>query len=130
MDLRSCAEMGMGKTGTMVVGSNVLEMWAMDTSTFSFLKVTLDASTPQPRATFLSSMVEASEFSGFKQPLVLAGGADLSCRTSATPCTLPMPSNEIWIMDTARKENADGTGDKMAELDGNDDMIQIVLPSW
>lgn len=32
-------------------------------------------------------------------------------------------------MDTARKENVD-TGDKMAELDGEDDMIQIVLPSW
>ena len=129
MDPRSCLELGRGKTGTMAVGSNAFDMWAMDTSTFAFLKVTLDAAIPQPKATVLSSMVAASEFSGFKQPLVLAGGADLSCASAIPSCTLPTPSNEIWVMDAARKES-EGTGEKMAELDGEDDLLQIVLPSW
>jgi len=129
VDVRSCKEMNMGTTGKVAVGSNVNEMWAMDTSTLGFLKVLLDTTKPQPKATFLSSMVVASEFSGFKQPLVLAGGADLSCTTASPPCTLPMPSNEVWVMDTARQESL-VAGDNMAELDGEDDMLQIVLPGW
>ena len=40
----------------------------------------------QPRATFLSSMVTVSEFPGYKQPLVLAGGADMSCASDTPPC--------------------------------------------
>jgi hypothetical protein len=32
-------------------------------------------------------------------------------------------------MDTAQKESG-GTRDKMAEFDGIDDIIQVVLPSW
>jgi len=129
VDIRSCAEIGRSSTGNIDVASNVNEMWAMDTSTLVFLKVKLDTTNPQPKATFLSSMVAASEFSGFKQPLVLAGGADLSCTTASPPCTLPMPSNEVWVMDTARQESL-GTGDNMAEFDGEDDMLQIVLPGW
>lgn len=43
---------------------------------------------------------------------------------------VPMPSNEIWVMDVAREETLVGTSDRMAELDGDDDILQIVLPSW
>jgi len=111
---------------------NRLDMWAMDTSTLAFFKVALNPDTLGPRSTFLASMVAASEFAGYKEPLVLAGGADVTCASNNPPCTVPTPSNEIWVMDTARKESV-GTGstfDGMAELDGEDDMLQIVLPDW
>ena len=132
---RSCLDLGWGTAGNVAIGENVVDMWAMDTSTYSFMKVELgeDSAEGKPTSTFLSAMVAAGEFDGqhglYKQPLVLIGGADLSCASANPPCQVPLPSNEIWIMDFARKESV-GTGDKMAELDGEDDMIQIVLPSW
>ena len=133
----SCVEMGRGSSGVMEVPFNVMAMWAMDVSTLTFLRVNINEAAG-PRSTFLASMVAASEFGdknnprtrNFKQPLVLAGGADLSCASSKTQqCTLPAPSNEIWVMDSAPKESV-GSSDKMAELDGDDDMLQIVLPAW
>ena len=105
MKVRTCAELGKGATGVISVPENVLDMWAMDISTLTFLKVTLDSTKQQPRATFLSSMVAASEFLGFKEPLVLAGGAELACLSLNPPCSFPTPSHEIWIMDTAPQES-------------------------
>ena len=37
---------------------------------------------------------------------------------------VPTPSSDIWIMDIARKES-EGVSDKMAEFDGDDDMLQV-----
>ncbi len=129
VEIKTCAEMKLGVKGNIAVAANVLDMWAMDISRLSFLKVVLDKTVPNPTATFLSSMAATAEIDGFKRPAVLVGGADLSCVSKNPPCTMPTPSNEIWIMDTALKESA-GTRDKMAELDGVDDIIQVVLPSW
>ena len=132
---QSCLELGWGTTGNVAIGENVLDMWSMDTSTYAFMKVDVGQDSPEgkPKSTFLAAMVAADEFDGqkgaYKQPLVLIGGADLSCASANPPCRVPLPSNQIWIMDIARKENV-GTGDRMAELDGDDDMVQIVLPAW
>ena len=134
---RTCVEMGRGSSGVMAVPFNVMAMWAMDVSTLTFLRVPINEAAG-PRSTFLASMVAVSEFGDknnprtgdFKQPLVLAGGADLSCASSNTQqCTIPAPSNEIWVMDSAPQESV-GSSDNMAELDGDDDMLQIVLPTW
>jgi len=51
----------------------------------TFLKVSID-SKEQPRSTFLSAMVSVSECPGYRQPLVLAGGADMSCAGATPPC--------------------------------------------
>ena len=83
--IQSCKELGRGTTGNVGVASNALGMWAMDVSNKAFVRVQL-ASQGQPQTTFLSSMVAVSEFPGYKQPLVLAGGADMSCARSTPPC--------------------------------------------
>ena len=129
VEIKTCAEMNRGVQGNIAVAANVNDMWAMDTSRLSFLKVVLDETSAKPTATFLSSMSAAAEIDGFKRPLVMVGGADLSCASKTPPCQVPSPSSDIWIMDTARQESG-GTNDKMAELDGSDDLIQIVLPTW
>ena len=53
----------------------------------------------------------------------------MECVSKSPPCTIPTPSNEIWIMDIERKAAA-GTNDNMIDLDGVDDVVQIVLPAW
>ena len=128
LQIQACSE----GTGKVAVGVNALDMWVMDLSKLSFSKVNLGDSgdARRPGATLLSAMVVADEFGGYKTPLVLAGGADVSCARLSPPCTMPMPSNEIWVMDAARQETGSGTRDKMAELDGDDDILQIVLPAW
>ena len=97
-----CAQVGRGASGNMAVSYNVLDMWAMDSSRLVFLKVTMDLSLPHPTATLLASMVSAAEFPGFKAPLVVAGGANVACRLANPPCMVPLPSNEIWVMDSVQ----------------------------
>ena len=132
--VQSCADLGRGTAGNLQIPSNVLGMWAMDTGTLEFVPVVLDTAAV-PSASALSSMVSASEFGSveqnnyFSKPLVLAGGADMECVSKSPPCTIPTPSNEIWIMDIERKAAA-GTNDNMIDLDGVDDVVQIVLPAW
>jgi hypothetical protein len=116
MKERSCAELGRGKVGSMTLASNVVDMWTMDTSTLRFRKVALDPN-PQanPQATALTAMVSPLQFTGYQQPLLLAGGADLSCLSLNPPCAFPTASGDIWIMDAARKESttSDGPVDKV-----------------
>lgn len=87
--IRSCADLGRGTTGSIRVGTNVQGMWAMDISNNAFVRVQLDGAS-QPQATFLSSMVAVSEFPGYKQPLVLGGGADMSCASASPPCKVSL----------------------------------------
>lgn len=84
--IKSCAELGRGSSGNIAVGTNALEMWVMDMSKLSFQKVSLGEGA-SPKSTFLSAMVVAAEFPGYKRPLVLAGGADLACASAPTSCT-------------------------------------------
>ena len=111
MKERSCAELGRGKVGSMTIASNVVDMWTMDTSTLRFRKVALDPN-PQanPQATALTAMVSPLQFTGYQQPLFLAGGADLSCSSLNPPCAFPTASSDIWIMDAARKESTTSGG--------------------
>ena len=85
VQIMPCSALGRGSTGNIAVGTNALDMWVMDMSKLSFQKVSLDVGA-SPKSTLLSAMVVAAEFPGYKTPLVLAGGADVSCASSSPPC--------------------------------------------
>lgn len=63
-------------------------------------------------------------------PISSSSSSYSTSSSSSMFSAVPNPSNEIWVMDAAREETLAGTTDRMAELDGADDIIQIVLPSW
>ena len=116
-------------------GKSSNELWALNIASarWSLVRTPRPASGSgstapfQPPAHTMSAMAAYGRQGGFKMPLALVGGADISC--IAQGCIYPTPSNDIWAIDIAREELGDGDGDLTAEFDGND-IIVVQLPSW
>jgi hypothetical protein len=110
------------------VPQSVGSMFALNLATFFWEVVDIPAGQAPPNRT-LGTMVLAPSVVGYKTPLILFGGADLSGGG------VPQVMDSVWICDGALNDlgGASASGektDKMAEFDGIDDIISIQLPTW
>jgi len=119
-----------GLTKQLLVGDD--EMWAMNmaSQTWSRVDDRLASSTPsaRPAARAFSQLVNLPSIDVYLNPLMLLGGANMSCVLDDPPCEVPQPMNDVWVSDGTTKPTS--ATDSMCSLDGLDDVVAITLPAW
>lgn len=95
---------------------------------FEWFKVvpTNPLNVPPPRA--MSMATPHGPQQGLKQMVMLVGGAHFECLKDTPPCVSPQPMNDVWWADVAPPETS--TTNKMADFDGDNDVLQVDLPEW
>lgn len=103
-------------------------MFALNLATFFWERVDMPADNIPPGRSF-GTMVRGGSVSGYKTPLIVFGGANLSG-------AVPQLFDDIWVCDGALNDVPEGglaiSGpvDKMVEFDGVDDILTVKLPDW
>jgi len=82
----------------------------------------------RPAARAFSQMASLPSIDVFLNPLMILGGANMSCILDDPPCKVPQPMNDVWISDGTSMPTS--MTDKMCALDGLDDIVSITLPDW
>jgi hypothetical protein len=117
-----------GADGATIRPTAANELWALSLQSNEWKRIIPTDRTKVPSARAFTQMAAPGQQGGAKELVVLIGGASFACYGLAEPCKVPQPLKDVWVADLAPKETS--TTDKMAEFDGQNDIVLIELPVW
>lgn len=131
------------KVGTIMTPLTTNSMWVLNMATRTWSIVdTVGIVKPDKRAGSTLVQLGPQNLMGFdmQSPVLVVAGADIECERTVpgdltspitSPCKTQLkPLNDIWVIDSSPRVESATAADKMAQFDGENDIIRIGLPSW